>query len=188
MNVFRGWYRKPFSRKGAVWHRIYYIDSILKDNRITRTVCGRQLPTKCDFDTKPDQTCMQCSFSPGVIVEARRGFVPMCDANYKITRMGVIKELRRLLKDRTYNIRIFEHDGVTITASWQSDTSIDLSCHSNIFYNKKRGLLTMKEVQWDLTKFKSDIECLCDASDRLAKQAKCDKGEYFEGLLAIVEK
>jgi len=200
MEVFRGWYRKSLSRKGAVWHRVCRIDSILEDHQMAYTVCGRRIPTtKCDFDMKPDNECMQCSKSPGVIVETGRGFVPV-GAKSILTKAAAVAELKRLLKPRTYYLRIWGHEGVCITAKWESDVSVSIYTEDEIITKKRtRCVMTLEQIQADLGRFKSAIDCVCDASDVLAIAAKRKKNlkgrltkaesqAYFEELLHEAEK
>jgi len=164
------------------------------------TVCGRRIPTtKCDFDMKPDNECMQCSKSPGVIVETGRGFVPV-GAKSILTKAAAVAELKRLLKPRTYYLRIWGHEGVCITAKWESDVSVSIYTEDEIITKKRtRCVMTLEQIQADLGRFKSAIDCVCDASDVLAIAAKRKKNlkgrltkaesqAYFEELLHEAEK
>jgi len=206
MEVFRGWYRKSPSRKGAVWHRVCRVDSILDDRQIAYTVCGRRIPTtKCDFNMKPNNECMQCSKSPGVILETGRGFVPVGEKStltktaWHFWKIQAIAELKRLLKPRTYCVRIWESEGVLITTAWESDVSISIKAKTQIISKRRKRVITLEQVQADLGRFKSAIDCLCDATDALAlaaKKRKKLKGRlteeesqaYFEELLHEAEK
>jgi len=200
MEVFRGWYRKSLSRKGAVWHRVRHVDSILNDRQMAHTVCGRRIPTThCDFSMKPDNECMQCSKSPGVILETGRGFVPV-GAKSTFTKAAAVAELKRLLKPRTYYLRIWGHEGVCITAKWESGVSISIYTETEIItQRRKKRVMGLAQIQADLGSFKSAIDCLCDASDVLALAAKRKKNlkgrlteaesqAYFEELLHEAEK
>lgn len=200
MEVFRGWYQKSFARKGAVWHRVHQVDSVLFNKQMAHTVCGRSIPTtKCDFNIKPDHMCMQCEKSPGVIVETGRGFVPI-GATSIPTKTTAIAELKRLLKPRTYYLRIWDIYGIQITAKWESDVSIDIYTEDEIIIKKRmKRVFTFHQIQEDLGRFKSAIDCLCEATTVLAKKTKKKKKlkgrlteyedqEFFEELLEQAEK
>ncbi|KKN91240.1 hypothetical protein LCGC14_0221080 [marine sediment metagenome] len=200
MEVFRGWYRKSLSRKGTVWHRVHKVDSVFASKQMAYTVCDRRIATtKCDFDMKPDHRYMQCEKSPGVIVETGRGFVPI-GATAINTKADAIYELKRLLKPRTYYLRIWGIYGVQITAKWESDISIDIYTETEIITKRhKKKLMALLQVQADLGRFKSAIDCLCDATTVLAKKAKekkklkgrlteAEDQAYFEELLYEAEK
>lgn len=198
MDIFRGWYRKSLSRKNTVWHRVCHVNSILSDRQMAITLCGKHIPTtKCDFDMEAtvwNERCIQCNRFSDIVVETGRGFVPT-DITSITTKKSAVKELIRLSKPRTYFVKIFGHQGVAIKAIWESDTSIELYIDdANISGNIKRRLFTLQQVQADLNHFKSEIDCLCDASDALAKEEKLKKGlkgrltpseqnAYFEELL-----
>lgn len=172
-HVFKGWYRKSLSRKGTVWHRVYQVDSVPSDKQMAHTVCGRHITTiKCDFDIKPDHKCMQCEKSPRVVVETSRGFVPVGSTSI-LTKTAAIVELKRLLRQRTYYLRIFGIYGVKIKARWTSDTSIDIDTETKIIIKRReKNVLTLHEIQADLGRFKSSIDHLCDATTVLARQEK----------------
>lgn len=198
--VFRGWYRRSLSGKDVVWHRVHRIDSIVIDKPMAHTVCGRRIATTdCDFKTKPDNKCMQCGKPPGVIVETGRGFVPV-SLNAINTKAVAIRELKRLLKPRTYYVRIFDIYGVKIIAHWGSDISIDIYTEDYVITKRRENkVMILAQVQVDLDHFKSDVVFLCDATTVLAKKDKASKKlsgrlttaedqEYFEGLLDKAEK
>ena len=198
--VFKGWYRKSLARKDAVWHRVHHVDSIIGNRPMARTVCGRRIPIiKCDFDMKPGNKCMQCEKSPGVVVETGRGFVPIGAISIP-TKTAAITELKRLLKPRTYYLRIWGHEGVRITAKWESDVSISIYTETEIITKQRtKRVMTLEQIQADLGRFKSAIDCLCDASDTLAiaeKRKNKQKGklteeesmEYFTKLMYVAEK
>ncbi len=105
-----------------------------------------------------------------------------------MTRKETVKELARLVKPRTYLVRIWDVYGIKIDAEWTSGMDIDITTSNKIMIGKrkKKGVFTFDQLQVELSKFQQDIVQLCDASDRLAKQDGC-KGEYqlytyFEGL------
>ena len=198
--VFKGWYRQSLARKGMVWHRVHQVDSVLAGKQMAHTVCGRSIPTtNCDFDTKPDHKCMQCEKSPGVVIETGRGFVPIGSTSIP-TKTAAIAELKRLLKPRTYYLRIWGHEGVRITAKWESDVSISIYTETEIITKRrKNNVMALAQIQADLGRFKSAIDCLCDATTILAKKNKVErklKGRlteaedqaFFEGLLHEAEK
>lgn len=200
--IFKGWYRKSWSRKSAVWHRVVGVNSVLCDSQMAYTVCGRQIPTtRCDFDIKPDPhlRCMQCENFPGIIIKTGKAFVPV-GATSLPTKKAAITELQRLLKPRIYNMAIWKPYGIEITAKWRSDVSIDIATELTVITSRrKKKLLTLEQIQADLGLFKSAIDCLCDASDSLARQAKGKRGlygrltteesqTYFEKLMAEVGK
>lgn len=200
MEVFKGWYRKSFSSKGTVWHRVIHVDSILAGRQMAYTVCGRSIPTtKCDFNIKPDYKCMQCEKSPGVVIETGRSFVPVGSTSIR-TKTAAIAELKRLLKPRIYYIKIWKPYGVHIIATWESDVSIDIETETKIITQKRtKRIFTLEQVQVDLGHFKSEIDCLCDATKTLALAAKRKKNlkgrlteeesqTYFEKLLCEAEK
>ena len=198
MEIFRGWYRKSFSRKNAVWHRVCYRSSMLGDIQTIRTLCGRNLTTtQCDFNAHPINRCIQCTRSPGVLSEVSKCFAPI-GAKSILTRSAAIAELRRLLKTRVYYVHVWGNEGVFIEAKWESDVSISIYAGTEIKINKKR-IQTLEQVQADLGRFKSAIDCLCAASDSLALVEKRKKGlkgrltpkeqyEYFQDLLYEAEK
>jgi hypothetical protein len=198
VKIFRGWYRESLT-KGR-WHRVVHVDSIFKNQQMARTVCGRRIPaTECDFDINPDNECMQCSKPPGVIVATDKS-LGLIDETSISTRASAIAELKRLLKPKVYCLRIWKHEGVCITAKWESDVSISIYTETEIITKKRaRRVMTLEQIQTDLGRFKSKIDCLCDVTDVLAlasKRKKKLKGRlteaesmnYFEGLLHEAEK
>lgn len=128
-----------------------------------------------------------------------RAFVPI-EATSLVTKTSVVTELRRLLKPRIYYLKIWNHEGVRITAKWESDVSISIYTTTEIITQKRtKHVSTLEQIQKDLGQFKSAIDCLCDASDILAikaKQKRKIKGklteeesmEYFEKLMYQAEK
>lgn len=189
MEVYRGWYRKSLSRKGVVWHRVFHIDSLLTDQRIAYTVCGRRLDAiNCDMNTNPDQPCLQCEKSPGVIVETGRGFVPV-GMKSRLTRSAAIIELKRLLKPRTYWLRIWKNEGIRITAKWESDVSVSIYVDDEVITKRRtKRVMSLEQIQSALNRFKSEINCFCSVSDELADKAKRRRMTYFEELLYEAEK
>lgn len=193
MDVFRGWYRRSLAGKNAVWHHVCHVDSVLCDRQMAVTVCGRYISTtKCDFSLKAigsyDKQCVQCNRSS---VETGRGFVPV-GAISIVTKESAVRELKRLSKPRIYFVKIWGNEGLEIKAIWESDTSIAI--YTEHIHINRRKVLTLEQVQEDLDRFKSAIDCLCDASDVLAKEEKIKKGlkgrltpseqnTYFEELL-----
>lgn len=140
-----------------------------------------------------------CMKNREVIVETGRGFVPIGATSIN-TRADALYEMKRLLKPRTYYLRIWENEGVRITAKWESDVSISLSTATEIITKRrKNNVMALAQVQADLGRFKSAIDCLCDAITVLAKKDKVKKKlkgrlteyedqMYFEELLHEVEK
>jgi len=200
MDVFKGWYRKSLVSKNIVWHRVSHVDSILENRQMAHTVCGRRISTfNCDFDAKPDNKCVQCEKSSGVIVETGRGFVPIGSTSIP-TKASAIAELKRLLKPRTYYLRIWQHTGIRITAKWESDTSVSVYTEPEIITRRRtKRVMSLEQIQADLGRFKSAIDCLCDASDALASKEKkkrklkgrttaTERIAYFEELMAKAEK
>ena len=198
--MFKGWYRKSFSRKSNVWHRVYQVNSILNNQQIATTVCRRHISTThCDFDMNPDNKCMYCEKPPGVIIEMYHEFAPIGSTGIN-TKADAIHELRRLLKPRIYYVKIWEDEGVCITAKWESDVSISIYTKHEIIINKRKNrVIELAQAQADLGRFKSAIDCLCNASDVLAlaaKRKKKLKGKltevescaYFEELMCEAEK
>ena len=198
--VFKGWYRKSLANKDMVWHRVHQVDSVLVGRQMAHTVCGRSIPTiKCDFHMTPGRKCMQCEKSPVVVTETGRGFVSIGSTGIN-TRADAIHEIKRLLKPRTYYLRIWGHQGVQITARWESDVSIDIYTETEIITKRrKNNVMGLSQVQTELGRFKSAVDCLCDSITVLAKKDKMkrkQKGrltkeedqEFFEGLLHEAEK
>lgn len=111
-----------------------------------------------------------------------------------ITRKEAIKELRRLLKPKTYLVRIWGEYGIELEAEWLSALDVDITISRKIIIGvrKKKGVFTFDNLQVELAIFRERIITLCNASDELAKQDGC-KGEYeryiyFEGLKHEAEK
>jgi hypothetical protein len=184
-----------------VWHRVH--SSALNDQQLLpygTTVCGRRIPTTdCDFNARPKNKCMQCEKSPGVITETDHRFIPIANMP-KFTRAAAIAELRRLLKPQTHYLRIFGNEGIRITAKWESDTSVSIYTYTETITKKRtKRVMTLAQIQASLNLFKSDIDCLCNASDTLALEEKRKKklkgrlteeesNAYFEKLLHVSEK
>lgn len=200
--IYKGWYRHSLVKSSMVWHRVNKVDSVLCGRQIAHTVCGRKIATtKCDFNSDPDHKCIQCKKFHEVIVETGRGFVPIRYPSIEInTKADAVRELKRLLKPRIYYLKIFGIYGIRITAKWESDISIDIGTETEIITKKRtKRVMTMYEIQADLDRFKSAIDCLIDASTILArkdKKKKQLKGRlteyedqcYFEELLYKAEK
>lgn len=96
-------------------------------------------------------------------------------------RTAAIKELRRLIKFRTYIVHIWDDECIEITATWESDVSVSIRIDC-IGFASRRKFFTLEEVQDDLSQFKSDIKNICNITDTLAKRARKDSQEYFEKL------
>ncbi len=195
METFKGWYRKSLTKDK--WHRVNHVNHVNHFDSIATTVCNRKIPAmKCDYKLRPFATtkCTIC-LNEKYAIETGKAFIPTKIT--PLTKSKAIIELRRLLKPRIYHIKIWDIYSIEITAKWASDTSIDI--YTEIEIITKKRILTLEQVQTDLSHFKSEIEYLCNASDELAREAKLEKGveghltedekiEYFEELMAIVEK
>jgi hypothetical protein len=82
----------------------------------------------------------------------------------------------------------------------ESDVSISIYTETEIITRKSpRRIMTIEQIQTDLGRFKSAIDCLCDASDALALAEKRKKklrsrltesesNAYFEELMYEAEK
>lgn len=181
MKVFRGWYRRFMANKDMVWHRVYKVDSILAHGQMAHTVCGKNISTtKCDFEMKPDHKCMRCEKSPNPsmigmfdpIVEKGRGFVPI-GAKVINTKVDAIHELKRLLKPRIYYFKIWGDKGICITAKWESAMNIDIYTKTKIITKRRKNkVMGLSQIQADLGRFKSAVDCLVDAITVLAKKDK----------------
>ncbi|KKN99003.1 hypothetical protein LCGC14_0142480 [marine sediment metagenome] len=137
--------------------------------------------------------CEKIWYKPFTRRKGRRGiqtiYIPRVSTRKEtMTKKEAARELRRLLKPRTYLVRIWEECGIRVEAKWISalDVDVEISKKTWIGARKKKGVFTSDQLQIELAKFKQDIKELCDASDELAKQDGC-KGEYerflyFEGL------
>lgn len=197
MEVFKGWYRKSLARKNMVWHRVNKVDSILTERQMATTLCGKRIPTtKCDFHMKPDKMCLRCEKNS---TPTGSGFAPIGSMSIQ-TKADAIHHLKRLLKQRTYYLRIWDDQGIKIKARWESDVSIDIYTEDDIITKqRKNNVIGLAQIQADLGRFKSAIDCLCDGIDKLAleeKRKKKLKGRltepesqtYFEKLLHEAEK
>lgn len=205
MKVFKGWYRESLT-KGR-WHRVRHVDSVLDNRQMAVTACGRKISaTQCDYDIKPDNMCATCE-SQEIRGITNKVFAPI-GATSIPTRASAITELKRLLKPRTYYLRILGCEGARITAKWECDVSISIYIEHEIITKKRtkqeyktmiQNVLTLEQIQADLGRFKSAIDCVCDASDTLAlatKRKKKLKGKlteeesmaYFEELIYEAEK
>jgi len=100
-----------------------------------------------------------------------------------------IKELRRLLKPRTYIIKIWDCWYVKIEAAWECGVDISITNVDRLVISLKQGkrITTIGEMQADLVQFKIDIDKICNISDTLAKRTGEDNLRYFEKLLEIAE-
>ncbi len=195
MEIFKGWYRKSFSRKDSVWHRCISASGIMNGPQTISTLCGREFQTtKCDFRQYPDHRCFRCEN-----LEWRQNI--KTDIKFaSIGRVGIftkadaIHQLKRLLKTRTYIIIIWDIYCVEIKASWESDVSIDIGITDIITREKTRKTFTLEQVQADLSSFKSEIDNLVESTTKLATEQKkkkglkgrlteCEDTEYFEEIL-----
>lgn len=203
MKVFEGWYRES-STKGR-WHRVKHVDSILNNRQMAVTACGRRISaTQCDYDIKPDNMCATCE-SQEIRGITDKVFAPIGTTSIP-TRASAIAELKRLLKPRTYYLRILGNEGAHITAKWEPlvrpidvSISIYIEYYEIIIKRRTKNVLTLEQIQADLGRFKSAADCLYDASDALALAAKKKKKlkgslteeesmAYFEKLLYEAEK
>lgn len=197
MEIYKGWYRKSLTR--GRWHRVCHVDSIMDDRQMAGTVCYRRIPaTKCDFDNNPNNKCAMCEkMDVGEMVDklaisTKRPSV--------LTKKSAVAELKRLLKPRIYYIRIWEREGIQITAKWESDVSISIYTEYEIITNRrKKNILGLGTLQTRLDDFKSRVDSLCKASDELALEEKKEKklkgrltedekNAYFEELMYEAEK
>lgn len=198
--VFKGWYRKSLARKNGVWHRVHQVDSVVDGKQMAHTVCGRSIPTThCDFVMKPGSKCVQCGKPSGIVIETGRGFVPVGSISIP-TKTAAITELKRLLKSRTYYVRIWGNKGIRIAVEWISAMDIDVSIYPETMVGRRKNkIMTLEQIQADLGRFKSAIDCLCDKTTALAiddKRKNKIKGRlteyedqmYFETLLHEAEK
>lgn len=101
------------------------------------------------------------------------------------TKKAIIKELRRLIKPRTYTICLWRDEGVKVTATWESDVSISIDADYCTTQGKK--VVIIEEMQADLVQFKADIDKVCSIAKALAKEAEESEARYFEELLAAAE-
>lgn len=197
MKVFRGWYRK--SNTKCRWHRVWHVSSVSSGNQIATTICKNQIPTiNCDFNNNPDDKCMQCEKPPGVIIETNRCFVSVAITTIN-TKANIIRELRRLLKSRTYYLRLFENQGICITARWESYIDIDIYTEDDVIAkNRTKRVFSLQQIEADLELFKSDVKWLCDMNDQLALENKRrkklkgrltsdEKYKYFDELISEAE-
>lgn len=118
---------------------------------------------------------------------------PKKQAKLMPTKTAVIKELRRLIKPRTYLIHLWNIYGIQVKAAWKSDVSLDIETETVIITSKrKKNLLTIEGMKAELAQFKADIDHLCSTTDALAEKegqvSKYNKQAYFEELLEIAEK
>lgn len=191
--LFKGWYREQLVR--GKWH-------CMINDKISTTVCGRLIsPTNCDFDIRPDllKRCKRCAHKEHLFSTSDQIFAPVGETSIP-TKTSAIHELRRLSKPRTYLVSIWDIYGVKITAQWKSDVSIDIDTELIVLTrNNKSKVVTLDRVKEDLGRFKTAIDCLCDASDGLALEVKRKKGlkgkltptesyAFFEELLYEKEK
>ncbi len=197
LEVFRGWYRKSFT-KGR-WHRVYRSNSV--HNRPTQliTTCKKEVIANCDFSLYPINRCMKCEKSPTTETGQLLHNSMILPKERIPTKASAIAELKRLSKSQTYLVRIYGIYGIEITASWESDVSIDIKIEETVIHPKrKHDILTTEQVQANLRRFKSEIDDLCDTSDELARRKKQHDGfnsrltkieseNYFCKLLKIAE-
>lgn len=194
MEIFKGWYRKSFSRKNSVWHRAISATEIMNYPQTVTTLCGREFKTTCcDFKMNSDHSCRECEklkCHQNIRIDTK--FAPIGRLNI-LTRADAIHELKRLLKTRIYFVRIWDIYGIEIRAAWESDSSIDIGITNFILRNETRTV-TLDQVQEDLGTFKSSIDHLIESATKLAKEQKindglkgcltiCEDNEYFEELL-----
>jgi len=202
MEIFNGWYRESLARKNMVWHRVHRVDSVLTERQsvwstMATALCGKRIPAKkCDFDINPDHMCFRCEKYSNTSIS--KTFAPI-SSTPTLTKIAAVKELRRLSKPRIYYVWIHDCYGIKIKAIW--DSYIDISVYSEsvtITQRRKNKVFTLTQVQEDLGRFKSAVNCLCDASKKLAIKEKrknklkgslteYEEQRYFEKLLTETE-
>lgn len=216
MKIFKKWYRKSSPRYDTVWHRVCHVDSILKDNQMVRTVCGRYIfANNCEFDMNPNHKCVQCKKSHEITIETGHGFIPISSTPIT-TKSTAIAELKRLLKSRIYHVKIWKNEGVRIearmflrksiadgTATYPlpaDDVNILINIESETITKKRtKCIFTLEQIQADLDSFKSSIDCIYNSINALALKKKRRNGlekeltetesnAYFEDLLYKMEK
>ncbi len=202
MEIFKGWYRKSFT-KGR-WHRINRVDSVLGHRKMGITICGQKIPAIiCDYNSHPDSTskqpkCVICKRSEdedNYTLQRQKTFALF--NLHPMTKGLAIHHLRKLISPREYLVKIHDIYGIIIEAKWTSDTSIDITTTNIVISDKiqKRQLKTMQQVKKDLDLFGSSIDYLIAEINGLAhrntkknKLTEYEEQEYFEELLEIAEK
>lgn len=111
------------------------------------------------------------------------------EMSFKQRRRRLINTVARLLKPRSFLVRIWDDMGVALEFAWKSwhDMSLEKSELWNFGINKRRTIYP-EELREILEQIEGEIVDVCDRCDCLANDQGLDKMEVWDDILYEAKK